>query len=381
MNPKLRLIEVKKTGRGAPQDDIEGQWQECTPHTVGNITGAGYFFCRALVRDLDVPVGLIMSNWGGTSIQQWTSLPAMESEPAVSPILDRYRPVLESNPKEMNEYYDGLAGWFEFCFVQMHIKRSYNPMPLLPEGFKDMGGTPSWLYNGMIAPLTWMPIKGWAWYQGESNSGRAHLYRSQLPLLIRDWRDAWGMGDLPFIVVQLANWQKRTDKPGDSAVAELREAQLMTVQKVPNTALAVTVDIGEVDVHFRDKQPAGERMALAAMKIAYGKDIVHSGPIYRSMKVKKNTVSLAFDFAKGGLATSDGGPPVGFTIAGEDSVFVWAEAKIEKDRVVVWCDTVKKPVAVRYGWANNPAVNLINRAALPTVPFRTDDWPGITEGK
>ena len=381
MNPMLRLIEVKKTGRGAPQDDIEGQWQECTPHTVGDITGAGYFFCRALVRDLDIPVGLVMSNWGGTSIKQWTSLSAMESDPAVAPILDRYRTVLYGNPKEMNEYHDGLAGWFEYCFVQMHLKRSYNPIPQPPEEFKGMGGTPSWLYNGMIAPLTWMPIKGWAWYQGESNSGRAYLYRSQLPLLIQDWRNAWKMGDLPFIVVQLANWQKRKDKPGDSAIAELREAQFMTVQNVPNTALVVTLDIGEEDVHFRDKQPAGERMALAAMKIAYGKDTVHSGPVYRSMNVKKNTVSLTFDFAKGGLVTSDGGSPVGFSIAGEDSVFKWAEARIEKNKVVVWNDTVKKPAAVRYGWSNNPAVNLVNSANLPAVPFRTDNWPGITKRK
>lgn len=381
MNPKLRLIEVKKTGRGVPQEDIEGQWQECTPYTVGDMTGAGYFFCRALVRELDVPIGLVMSNWGGSSIQQWTSRKAMESDSGVAPILERYQTVLDNNPKEMNDYYDGLAGWFEYCFVQMHLKWSYNPMPKLPEGFEGMGGSPSWLYNGMIAPLTWMPIKGWAWYQGESNSGQAYLYRSQLPLMISDWREAWGMGDLPFIVVQLANWQKKQDKPGDSAIAELREAQYMTVRDVPNTALAVTVDLGEEDVHYRNKQPAGERMALGALNIAYGRDIEFSGPVYKSMTVKKNTMNLSFDHIEGGLATSDGTSPVGFTIAGEDSVFFWADAKIDGDQVIVWSGEVAKPVAVRYGWANNPAVNLVNGAGLPAAPFRTDDWRGVTEGK
>ena len=378
-HPKLRLVEVKKTGRGAPQDDIEGQWRECTPHSVGDITGVGYFFCRDLMKELDVPIGLVMSAWGGTSIQQWTSRRAMESDPETAPILEWYRPVLDENPRSMNEYYDGLAGWFEYCFVQMHLKRSYNPIPEPPEEYKGMGGTPSWLYNGMIAPLVWMPIKGFAWYQGESDSGNGYLYRRQLPLLIEDWRRAWGRGDLPFLIVQLANWQKRETEPGDSAPAELREAQLMTALNTPNTALAVTLDLGEEDVHFRAKQPAGERLMKAALKIAYGRDIPWSGPVYTSMKVSSGRVRLSFDHAESGLMSPDGAPLKGFAIAGSDRKFVWAEARIEGNEVVVWSDEVKNPASVRYGWGRNPEVNLYNKDGLPASPFRTDSWPGVTK--
>ncbi|MCE5250506.1 sialate O-acetylesterase [bacterium] len=380
-HPKLRLFEVKKTGRGSPQEDLEGHWQECTPHTVGDITGVGYFFCRELTERLDVPIGLIQSAWGGTAIRQWTSLDALESDPEVSSILEPFRLVLDQKPRAMEDYYDGLGGWFEYCFVQMHLKWSYNPIPQPPEEWKNMGGTPSWLYNGMIAPLSWYPIKGWTWYQGESDCGNAFLYRRQLTLLIEDWRKRWGRGDIPFLVVQLANWNKREEKPGDSTAAELREAQSMAMS-LPNTGMAVTIDLGEEDVHYRNKQEAGRRLALSALKAAYDyNNVAYSGPVYRSMSSENGEIRLRFDFTAGGLVTKDGAPPKGFSIAGTDRVFVWAEARIEGEEVVVRSDAVPEPVAVRYAWGWNPEVNLYNRDNLPIAPFRTDDWPGITVGK
>ena len=237
------------------------------------------------------------------------------------------------------------------------------------------------LYNAMIAPLIPCGIKGAIWYQGEANAGAAHDYRSLFPAMIRDWRQRWGMGDFPFLFVQLANYLPRIEQPGESAWAELREAQLMTLS-LPDTGMAVAIDIGEANnIHPRNKLDVGRRLALAARKIAYGeKDLVYSGPVYRkgSLKTDGDTVRLRFDHVGGGLVAK-GGELKGFAAAGSDRRFEWGTARIDGDSVIVSSDRVGKPVAVRYGWANNPECNLYNREDLPATPFRTDDWPGITE--
>jgi sialate O-acetylesterase len=250
--------------------------------------------------------------------------------------------------------------------------------PPMPE-YVRYSHTPTFLYNAMIAPIAGYTLKGAIWYQGESNASRAHAYRTLFPTMIQDWRVRWREGSWPFLFVQLANWRARKPQPAASDWAELREAQLMTLA-LPDTGMAVTIDIGEADdIHPRNKQDVGERLALAARKLAYGEELVYSGPTYRAMEVQGQEVVLSFDHVGGGLTSRDDEALTGFAVAGEDRQFAWAEARIEGDQVVVSSDLVPVPVAVRYGWADNPACNLINREGLPASPFRTDTWPGITE--
>jgi sialate O-acetylesterase len=250
--------------------------------------------------------------------------------------------------------------------------------PPMPEVVR-YSHTPSFLYNGMIAPIAGYTLKGAIWYQGESNAGEAHAYRILFPTMIQDWRVRWRQGNWPFLFVQLANWRKRKPQPAASDWAELREAQLLTLA-LPDTAMAVTVDIGEADdIHPRNKQDVGRRLALAARKLAYGEDLVYSGPLYRSMEIRGREVVLSFDSLGSGLATRDGEELRGFAVAGKDRQFAWAEARIEGNRIVVRSDLVSDPVAVRYAWADNPDCNLVNREGLPASPFRTDTWPGITQ--
>jgi sialate O-acetylesterase len=231
-------------------------------------------------------------------------------------------------------------------------------------------------YNGMIAPLLPYAIKGAIWYQGETNVGRAAQYERIMATLIRDWRTRFESGDFPFLVVQLANYLERRDAPVDSEWARLREAQLHVSRNVAHAGLAVTIDIGDAkDIHPKDKQDVGTRLALAALANVYGRKLEYSGPAYRRMKIEGERVRLSFDHAEGGLVARDGGRLTGFAVAGEDGRFVWADAIIEGDEVIVSSPEVKRPVAVRYAWADNPAANLYNRAGLPASPFRTDDFP------
>ena len=240
---------------------------------------------------------------------------------------------------------------------------------------------PTLLSNAMIEPLIPISFRGAIWYQGESNAGAAYKYRSLFPMLIRDWRQRWGQGDFPFLFVQLANYKEMKDQPGEDDWAELREAQLMTLKET-NTGMAVTIDIGDAkDIHPKNKQEVGRRLALNALKIAYGKDVVFSGPLYKSMKINGNKIELTFDNIADGLKISDGKVLKGFSIAGADRQFKWAEAKIDNSQVVVQHPEINNPVAVRYAWASNPICNLVNSADLPASPFRTDDWPGITQPK
>jgi sialate O-acetylesterase len=237
--------------------------------------------------------------------------------------------------------------------------------------------SPSVLYNAMIAPLVPFAIRGAIWYQGEANAGRAYQYRTLFPTMIRNWRKAWGEGEFPFYFVQLANWQPLKPEPGESEWAELREAQMMTLRE-PQTGMAVIIDIGDTnDIHPRNKLDVGHRLAAWALANTYGEKVETSGPLYKSFAVEGDKIRVRFTHAVG-LKTADGGPLKGFAIAGEDHKFVWAEARIEGNDVVVWNKDVTKPVAVRYAWADNPICNLYNKAGLPASPFRTDTWPGVT---
>jgi sialate O-acetylesterase len=329
-NPKLRLFTVRKTASKEPQTTVpvdkekqDGVWVEAGPKTVGRFSAVGYFFGRDLQKDLDVPVGIIHTSWGGTASEQWTS-----------------QKVLDAHPEHKGHH-----------------------------------GGQTQLYNGMIAPLIPFAIKGAIWYQGESNAGRAELYQTGFPLMIKNWRDDWKQGDFPFLFVQLAPFMAKAKGPTDPDWAWLREAQRQTTKTAPQTAMAVITDVGdEKDIHPKKKEPVGHRLELAALALAYGKKVEYSGPEYEKMTVEGSKAVLSFTHVGGGLVAK-GDKLTGFTVAGDDKVFHDADAEIHGDRVVVSSKDVASPVAVRYGWANFPEGNLWNKAGLPASPFRTDDFP------
>lgn len=251
--------------------------------------------------------------------------------------------------------------------------------PAVPKPIYQEPNHATVLFNAMIHPLLSYKIKGAIWYQGESNTGRAYQYRELLPLMISDWRKHFGY-DFPFYIVQLANYTALQTEPTESTWAELREAQFLTTRLYP-TGIANSIDIGEAnDIHPKNKQEVGRRLALAAQAQTYGKNIVYSGPVYEAYQIEKNQIRIRFQAAGGGLKTRNNEKPKGFTIAGLDHKFRWAEARIEGDEIVVWHPDIQFPVAVRYAWADNPVCNMYNESGLPAMPFRTDDWPGVTSG-
>jgi sialate O-acetylesterase len=380
-NPLLRLFTVPKTAAGLPRHTVRGTWQECGPQTVPGFSAVAYFFGRELQKTRQVPVGLIHTSWGGTPAEAWTSTAALEAEPALRYLGERQAHALAGYPKAVDRYIADLNRYKEAVLKAAAEKRE---LPAPPTALTAPGRNPwgaSTLYNGMIASLIPYAIRGAIWYQGESNAGRAYEYRRLLPAMITNWRKDWGQGDFPFLIVQLAPFMKIEAEPKESQWAELREAQLLTSLRVPNTALAVITDVGnETDIHPKKKEPVGARLALAARAVAYGEKTVYSGPIYREMKVDGEQTSLSFQHTGSGLVAK-GGPLVGFTIAGPDHKFVNAQAEIRDGKVVVWSPSVQQPVAVRYGWANYPVVNLWNREGLPASPFRTDDFPLLTQPK
>jgi sialate O-acetylesterase len=238
---------------------------------------------------------------------------------------------------------------------------------------------PTVLFNAMLHPLIPYSIRGAIWYQGESNAGKAYQYRTLFPMMIKDWRRRWQENDFYFLFVQLANFKPLQTEPQDDDWAELREAQLLTLS-LPNTGMAVTIDIGDADdIHPKNKQEVGRRLALNALHLAYGQDVSYSGPIYKSMTIEGNKIRLTFDHVDGGLQAKNGETLTGFAIAAEDKKFVWADAEIDGQTILVSHAGMEKPVAVRYAWASNPLGNLFNNSGLPASPFRTDNWPGITQ--
>lgn len=267
-----------------------------------------------------------------------------------------------------------LAGEWAFKIGMTQPGISFRPDPSA-----QLTSQPAALFNAMINPLIPYAIRGAIWYQGEANADRAHQYQTLFPALITDWREQWHQADFPFFFVQLANFMQSPTKPVEDAWAELREAQLMTLA-LPNTGMAVTIDIGEADdIHPKNKQDVGGRLALCALKKVYNTDIEYSGPIYRSLEINGNQIYLNFDHVGNGLETRGSPNLLGFSIAGADKKFYWADAKIVGNLVVIQSPQVPQPVAVRYAWASNPVCNLYNKAGLPASPFRTDNWPGITQ--
>jgi len=335
--PQIRHFRVARASAQEAQKDCKGAWVTCSPKTVRSFTATGYFCGRALHKHLRVPVGLINSSVGGTPIENWTPESALNNL-AFKKALDDWR-------------------------QSMAADKGFQIMPF---------GT---LYNGMVAPLKPYAIRGALWYQGERNCrmGTQWLYRKLLPALIASWRKEWGQGELPFLYVQLPNWRGH-HRGVDDDWAVMRESMTKALA-VPGTGMAVTIDVGDSgNIHPKNKQAVGARLALAARAVAYGETLAHSGPLYESMAAAGGKLRLRFTHVGDGLVAK-GGKLTGFTIAGADRKFVPADAVIEGKTVVVTSPRAIEPVAVRYGWANDPTCNLYNKAGLPASPFRTDDWP------
>ena len=376
--PQIRHFQVNKARAAEPLEEVNpnirnenywlNTWEECDSTNVGRFTATGYYFIRKIYQELNVPVGIISTSWGGTVAEAWTPHDTLANDPQLKPILD---------------------DWLAYTNNIEWLRKAYaNYLKDIEEGNKQTKeesvffNSPSALYNGMIAPIIPYGIRGVTWYQGESNETRARQYRSLFPAMIDSWRKKWGQGDFPFLFVQLANFMQPANQPEDANWAELREAQTMALNRLPNTGMAVIIDIGEADdVHPKNKQDVGKRLALSALKIAYNQDIVYSSPMYESMEITGNKIRIKFKETGSGLmAKNQYGYVNGFAVAGADKKFYWAKASIENENTVVLiCNEVTKPVAVRYAWANNPKdVNLYNKEGLPAAPFRTDNWPGIS---
>lgn len=368
-NPQLRLYTVPKLRAIAPTNDVHASWAASTPETSPGFSAVGWYFGRDLQKALGVPVGIIHTSWGGSPAEVWMSDAVLSGNA-------RYK-------KEILDPYPAAEAQYKGAIAQLEKEKA--EAKASGKEFKKNAPWAPWrpteLYNGMIAPLIPYAIKGAIWYQGESNAGRAEQYRSLFTDMIRNWRRDWGEGDFGFHLVQLAPFTAIKPAPGDSNWAELREAQWLSTRRLKNVGMAVITDVGEEnDIHPRRKEPVGARLALAARKVTYGEKIVHAGPEYRSMKVEGDHITLRFDNVGGGLVAR-GGDLKGFAIAGEDRHFEWADARIEGKTIVVRSPKVPKPVAVRYGWADYPVVNLWNAEGLPATPFRTDDFPMVTASK
>ncbi len=380
--PKIRLISVPQVGTQEPQDNFKGQWEACTPETVRNFSGVGYFFGRQLYQTLNVPIGLIDNAWGGSSAEAWVNRKRLEDEPAFKEMLEKWEKTEASYNHEqaVTAYNKRLDQWKESVKKANAAGKAAPRRPRAPRNPLTGNHRPANIYNGVLYPTIGYGIKGVIWYQGESNASRAYQYRKLFPYMIQNWRDEWKQGDFSFYWVQLADFRNENPEPADSDWAELREAQTMTMDALPNTGEAVILNLGESsDIHPKNKQDVAMRLARWALAKDYGVKVVHQSPRYKSMEVKGNKAILTFDHVGGGLDTFDVTTPIGFTIAGEDKKFVKADAKIVgSNKIEVWSDAVANPAAVRYAWADNPVCNVQNKEGLPVTPFRTDDWPGIT---
>lgn len=358
---------IKNTAVPAMVDDVNGKWKLCDSISARDFSAVGYFFARELYKKLKMPIGIINSSYGGTACENWMSKETLESFPELKSIFTNYEKAIGEFPKKLEEFKKNekylLEGFKRDSADAKNYNREMPRKPSIPMSPAERGG-PTGLYNTMIAPLMPYAIKGAVWYQGEANGGRGLQYRTLLPALINNWRNQWGIGDFPFLIVQIPGWKAHTP--------ELREAQLMTWQNVPNTSMTVINDCDDsVDVHPGNKQPVGERLSLAARAVAYGEKIEFSGPVYESMKIEGNNIVITFSHIGKGLLAKDGALK-DFTIAGSDNKFVPAKAVITGKTVVVSAEGIAKPVAVRLGWNLTPQINLYNQDNLPATPFRTD---------
>ena len=376
--PLIHLFKVQRVVAGKPQTDVQGQWVVATPQTVGEFSAVGYFFGRDLHRAIKTPVGLIADSWGGTPAEAWMSDAVLDADPDLKILADSWRQKIADYPQVFEKYKQQLAEWEKSAEEAQADGKVAPPLPSVPGDPRSNPWRAAGLWNGMAAPLTPYAIAGAIWYQGEANAEFAYQYRKTFATMIQDWRRAWNEGDFPFLFVQLASFSQDYAPPDSWAV--VRESQAKTLA-LPKTGLAVATDIGDPhDIHPKNKQEVGRRLALVAEAIAYGQKVEYSGPTFKSLRVEKGTLRLQFEHLGGGLVVR-GAILLGFQIAGEDQKFVAAEARIQGNEVVISSPHVPSPLAVRYAWADDPKCNLYNQVGLPAPPFRSDDWPVPTEGQ
>jgi len=383
-HPNIRHIKVPKSTASAPAKDFQGEWQVCNPQTVGSFTACGYFMARELSKTLNVPIGLINSSWGGTRIEPWTTPAGFATVPELAEIQQK---VAKAGPqgsqfKEgLGKYLDTLEGWIRSTRQAVDQSQSPAPMPPFPADFVPLGERPNphteptTLYNAMIHPLVPFAMRGAIWYQGESNHAEGKLYTAKMKALIAGWRELWD-SDFPFNYVQIAPFAYGAEPA--SILAEFWEAQADALS-IPNTGMVVTTDIGDYnDIHPRNKQEVGRRLALLALKDTYGQtSVVASGPTFKSMSIDGGKLRVRFDNIGSGLASRDGQPLSHFEIIGKDTDWVAATAMIEGDAVILSSEQVKEPAAMRFAWNKAAVPNLMNKEGLPASAFRSGKEPKI----
>jgi len=386
-HPALRMFNAPLVTAEANQEDIDGSWKSATPETVADYSAVAFFFARKLHLELGVPVGVIKSAWGGKPVETFTSREALNTLPGTKALVDAMlkEESTYDQAKADAAYATKLEQWKATMAAakgKADVDRKRLPKkpdppkrPLLTEG------RPGVLYAAMIHPFVGYTMRGAIWYQGEGNAKPGAVpYDQTLPLMINDWRKRWG-DEFSFYYVQLASYHAPSTEPGTpDAWALCQDRMRRVLATTPKTGMAVTNDVGEAnDIHPKNKKDPGERLARWALAKDYGKQLIYSGPLFKSSEVKDGAIRVSFDQAGEGLKSRDGGALKRFEIAGADKKWKWADAKIDgKDAVIVSSTEVKQPVAVRYAWAANPeGSNLVSSDGLPASVFRTDDWDDV----
>lgn len=386
--PHIRLISVPQVGTQELQDDFQGAWAAATPETVPSFSAVGFYYGRVLHQTLDVPVGLIDNAWGGSAAEAWIRRDVLDADSRFATLSEQWKKTeAEYDYAKIKADHEAkLEEWKKAAEAAKAEGRPAPGRPWPPQDLMKGNHRPGNIYAGVLHPTIGYGIKGVIWYQGESNAGRAWEYRELFPAMITHWRKEWKQGDFPFYWVQLADYMAEKPEPGESAWAELREAQTYTQKAIPNGGQAVIIDIGEAnDIHPRNKRDVAERLARLALHHDYGYSFLPArSPENKEAKFENGKAIISFTHTGGGLRTLDVNEAKGFAICGEDRKWVWAEAKIigeKKDQIEVWSPAVPAPVAVRYAWADNPVNNVLTTQGLPLTPFRTDNFPLTTQPK
>lgn len=373
-HPQIRHIKVPLVAKSTPQDDFTASWQACSPATAGGFTAAGYFMARELQKELKVPIGLINASWGGTRIEPWVPAEGfdnLEKLRDIAALVQMKNPASPAYRKRLEQHLVELDAWRQSAREALAKNTGIAPSPAFPGELVPFSNhaEPTTLYNAMVHPYVGFPIRGAIWYQGESNHGEGLLYTEKMRALIQGWRKAWGQGDFPFYYVQIAPFQYGEEAP--DVLPAFWEAQRAALE-VPNTGMVPTTDIAELqDIHPKNKQMVGYRLAMVALKHTYGrKDVVASGPVATAVRPEGSHLRVTFDHADGGLKSRNGQPLDWFEVIGEDTGYVKAQAVVEGNDVLLSAPGVSRPTAVRFGWSKLAEPNLVNGAGWPAYPFR-----------
>lgn len=365
-SPAIRHYRVPKAVAAEPQRTAKGGWERCSPETVGDFSAVAYFFGQELHAQLQVPIGLLHSSWGGTQIESWLGERVLRAEPAFAPVFTRWQERLDEYPAELEAHAAALARWSAESQAASAAGKPARRRPLPPEG-PGSRWQPAGLYNAMIHPFVPAALRGVIWYQGETNAVRHEEYAALFTALIRQWREDFGQERMPFYFVQLANVIRKYDPTGEE-FSWLREAQRHVAATVPGTGMAVTIDIGEArNIHPANKQDVGSRLARLALAHTYGKSVEYSGPTLERAQRVDAGVMLRFKHATGLQLRPTAQPP--FELAGDDGIYHPAQAEVTGQEVKVISAVVARPVWVRYAWGNNPPAALFNGEHLPASPF------------